>query len=275
MFDRFDFARPRTFVVAAVVVGVLSGLAGAVFHSIVTEPRVDDAIAIEDAAAGSDGSDGSDDEVVVSRTTQKGAGLFAAYGLTGAAFGLFLSVTALSLRTRSADPFRRVLVAGGILAGAITVAPWLKYPPNPPAVGDPATVGDREWLYMALIVATGLLLAGAAHLSGRLRGAGWADDRRIAVVVLAAGPAFAALVAALPASPDPIEVPANLVWQFRLGSLAGNLLVWSLLTVGLGVLCAEAQRRAASAAAGSPGPADTPGPADQNSMPLRAEIPSS
>lgn len=271
MFDRLDFARPRTVVVAAVAVGVLSGLAGAVFHSFVTEPRVDDAIAIEEAAAeaSADHLAATDaDEVVVSRNTQKSAGLFAAYGLMGAAFGLFLAVTALSLRTLSSDPFRRVLVAGGILAGAITVAPWLKYPPNPPAVGDPSTVSDRERLYVALIVVTGLLLAGAAHLSGRLRAAGWADDRRIAVVALATGAAFAAVVAALPPSPDAIDVPANLVWQFRLGSLAGNLLVWSLLTVGLGVVWAEAQRRAASAGA-------TPASADQNSMPLRAETPSS
>jgi predicted cobalt transporter CbtA len=270
MFDRFDFTRPRTIVVAALLVGVLAGLAGAVFHSIATEPRIDDAIALEEAAAQAEPTHAAEEEsggeAVVDRSTQKGAGLFAAYALIGAAFGLFLSITALSLRTLSADPFRRVAVAGTILAGAITVAPWLKYPPNPPAVGDPSTVGEREWLYVALTVAAGVLLAGAAHLSARLRAAGWPDDRRVAAVAACAGLTFAASFGLMPSSPDPLEVPANLVWQFRVSSLVGNLLVWALLTVGLGVIWAEASRRlAANSATAEP----------QNSMPLRAEIPSS
>jgi predicted cobalt transporter CbtA len=274
MFARLDFARPRTLIVAAVLVGALSGLAGAAFHRIVTEPRIDEAIAIEEAyaAAASDGAvsterhDG-EEEVSISRATQKGAGLFSGYALIGAAFGLFLAVASLSLRTLAANPFRRVLVAGVILAGAITVAPWLKYPPNPPAVGDPSTVGSRERWYTLLVVVAGLLLAGAAHLSSRLRTAGWPDDRRVAVVGGTAAVLFAAVFAVLPASPDPVEVPANLVWQFRISTLGGNLLVWALLTVGLGMLWAEATRRAAVARrAPSAGAA-------QNSMPLRADIP--
>ena len=51
MFARFDFTRPRTIVLAALVIGALAGLAGAVFHTVATEPRIDDAIAIEEAAA--------------------------------------------------------------------------------------------------------------------------------------------------------------------------------------------------------------------------------
>ena len=47
------------------------------------------------------------------------------------------------MRGGQPDPFRRALVAGAVLAGAITVAPWLKYPPNPPAVGDPDTLAKR------------------------------------------------------------------------------------------------------------------------------------
>ena len=114
-------------------------------------------------------SDSGEEEVSVSRTDQKGAGLFLAYALTGAAFGLFLAITSMSLRTTTGGPFRRVVVSGMVLAGAITVAPWLKYPPNPPAVGDPDSVGERERLFVLLIVLAALLLAGLAHLSSRLR----------------------------------------------------------------------------------------------------------
>jgi len=165
-----------------------------------------------------------------------------------------------------------VAVSGLVLAGAITVAPWLKYPPNPPAVGDPDSVGERERLFVLLIVLAALLLAGLAHLSARLRRADWPDDRRVAAVVGAGLIAFAVLFAAMPASPDDVSVPANLVWQFRLNSLTGNLLVWTLLTVGLGVVWTEAARRPAEAAAptGS-GVAE----AAQNSMPFSADTPAS
>jgi predicted cobalt transporter CbtA len=259
MLARFDFTRPRTIVIAAVLVGILAGLCGAVFASVVTEPRIDDAIALEEQRAAEHGSaDASEDEVIVARSDQKGAGLFAAYALTGAAFGLFLAVASLSIRTTTGGPFRRVTLSGLILAGAITLTPWLKYPPNPPAVGDPDTVGERERYYVLAIVLGALLLAGAAHLSARLRRAGWPDHRRISAVVLSAVVGFAVLFAALPPSPDDVTAPANLVWQFRINSLTGNLLVWTLLTLGLGVLWSEAARAA-----------------DQNSMPFNAEIPAS
>ncbi|HET6950693.1 MAG TPA: CbtA family protein [Acidimicrobiales bacterium] len=268
MLTRFDFTRPRTIVVAAVLIGVLAGQAGAVFHTVASEPRIDEAIALEESQArGQNGGDahrdevaGGGDEVSVSRSDQKGAGLFLGYALTGAAFGLFLAIASLSLRTTTGGPFRRVAVSGLILAGAVTVAPWLKYPPNPPAVGDPDTVGQRERLYVLVIVLAALLLAGAAHLSARLRAQSWPDDRRVAAVVAAGVVGFAALFALLPGSPDHVAAPANLVWQFRLNALTGNLLVWMLLTLGLGVVWTEAARRPARA---------------QNSMPLSAEIPAS
>jgi predicted cobalt transporter CbtA len=273
MLARFDFTRPRTIVVAAVLLGALAGLAGAVFHSVATEPRIDEAIAIEEAAAeaapaesGADHAGEEDEEATVSRSDQRGAGLFAAYALTGAAFGLFLAITSLSLRTTTGGPFRRVAVSGAILAGAVSVAPWLKYPPNPPAVGNPDTVGERERLYVLMVVLAALALAGLAHLSARLRRAGWPDDRRVAAVVAAGLVAFGVLFAALPPSPDTVGVPANLVWQFRLNSLTGNLLVWTLLTLGMGLVWTEAARSAARA---------TEPAAAQNSMPLSAKIPSS
>jgi predicted cobalt transporter CbtA len=274
VFTRFDFTRPRTIVLAALLIGALAGLVGATYATVVTEPRVDDAIALEEkrtaemspaerAAAEADAEAGR--MATVSRSDQSGPGLFAAYAIAGGAFGLFLAVTALSLRTTTGGPFHRVAVSGLILASAVTVAPWLKYPPNPPAVGDPATVGERERLYVLMIVLAALVLAGAAHLSARLRRAGWPDDRRVAAVVGAGLVGAAVVFAAMPPSPDAVTVPANLVWQFRLDSLVGNLLVWTVLTLGLGVLWTEANRRMAAAAAAEA----------QNSMPFSAEMPAS
>ena len=254
MLARLDFTRLRTIVAAAVLIGILAGLCGAIFASVVTEPRADDAIALEEQRAADEHADDSGgDEVAVDRSDQKGAGLFAAYALAGA-FGLILAVTTLSLRTTTGGPFRRVALSGLILATAITVTPWLKYPPNPPAVGNPDTVGERERYYVLAIVLAALLLAGRPPVgacAGRL-GRPPADRRG------GAGGACGFRRDVRRCLPHPTRSPpANLVWQFRINSLTGNLLVWTLLTLGLGVLWSEARAAA------------------QNSMPFKAEIPAS
>jgi hypothetical protein len=41
----------------------------------------------------------------------------------------------------------------------------------------------------------------------------------------------AVIYAALPANPDPVEMPAELVWTFRLISFGGLILFWASLAV--------------------------------------------
>lgn len=275
MLNWIDVTRPRSVVGWAVLLGVLAGLIVAVYHTIAAEPAVDEAIAIEEAGAAADdeshshgaaGSQASDDghshadsdDEQVSRTTQRGIGLFAAFALTGAAFGLLLAVAALALRGSWLTPFSRFLIAGGILAGAQAVVPWFKYPANPPAVGDPDTAGERQLTYWLLVALAGVILAGAAHLSGRLRQAGWEDSRRVAAVALAATLAIGLVLIVMPASTAaiPPEMPASLIWRFRTASLLGNLLLWGLLTVGMALACAESARRASGASVATPASSD-------------------
>lgn len=277
MLKHLDVARPRSVIAWAVACGLVAGLLAAVYASIVGEPLVDRAIAIEEATAGAEhddaghpaGEEHADDSIAVSRPTQRGAGLFSAYALLGAACGLLLAASSLSLRGAWLDPFRRIVIAGGILATAITVVPWFKYPPNPPAVGDPSTAGERQAYYFLLIALSCVVLAGAAHLSARLRKADWPGYRRLVAVGTTAVVGLALLVAVMPANTDPIPsaVPAKLIWQFRVASLGGTTIMWSLLTVGFGLLCAESVRARAHAAA------KAGEVADQNSMPFIAEIP--
>jgi predicted cobalt transporter CbtA len=130
-------------------------------------------------------------------------------------------------------------VAGAILAGALTVAPWLKYPPNPPAVGDPDTLARRQALYVAIIVLAAVWGVAAAALSTRWRRDGWPEARRTVAVVAVAVVPLALAMAVLPGAPDPVTVPATLLWSFRLASLSGNLLLWTVITLGFGWLASE------------------------------------
>ena len=243
--ERIHPARPRSVAVVAILLGLLAGLVGALFLEVTGEPSIQEAIDIEQSraeAASTHASAGAEPEIV-SRSVQRGVGLFSAYALTGAAFGLLLAVAFWVMRGGQPDPFRRALVAGAILAGSITVAPWLKYPPNPPAVGDPDTLAKRQILYVSVICLAAAVSAVAAALSTRLRLDGWPQHRRALVLVAVVVVPLAAVFALLPPPPDPITVPAELLWRFRLASLSGNLLVWGVLTLGFGALMAEAASR--------------------------------
>jgi predicted cobalt transporter CbtA len=237
--SRFDPARPGSVVAGAVVIGVLAGLAAVLLLTVTGEPSIAEAIRIEQARAD---PVADQEEPVVSRDVQEGVGLFGAYALSGAGFGLLFAAGFVTARRGRPDPFRRALVVGAVLAGGMTVSPWLKYPPNPPAVGDPGTLARRQVWYVALVVLSLAVLAVAAHVSRRLRAAGWQEARRVAcvtaVVVVPLGVAYAIF----PPPPDLVAVPATLLWRFRLASLGGNLALWAVLTLGFGLLAS--QRRA-------------------------------
>ena len=256
MLSGFDPARLRSVLVAAVLAGALGGLGSALLHTFIGEPLVRDAIAIEEArqaAPAGPGVDHASEPELVSRSVQSGVGLFASLGLSGAAFGVLFALTFWGLRGGRPDPFRRALVAGALLFGSLALMPWLKYPPNPPAVGDPDTIGRRQALYVSLVALTLALGIVGAALATRLRR--WPEHRRLAAVGVTLAVPLAVALAVLPPAPDPVEVPATLIWRFRLASLGGNLLLWSVLSVGVGLLAAEATRRRPPAGSPSEAPA--------------------
>jgi predicted cobalt transporter CbtA len=241
MWKRFDPARPLAVIVGAVLVGIVAGLVASVLLTFTAEPVIDRAIALEESHHASEPNPAVEPEIV-SRHEQKGFGRFAAYGLGGGAYGVLFGIAFLALRRRTEDAFGRAVRAGALLAGAFTVMPFLKYPPNPPGVGDPATLAERQWKYLALIFLSLVVLAGAARLSGWLRARGWLDDERLVAVGLAVVVPLALVCAVLPPFSDAVDVPANLLWRFRIASLGGNLLLWTVLTVGFGAAAVRRER---------------------------------
>ena len=226
----------------AVGAGVVAGLAAALLLTATGEPLIREAIALEEARK--TGS-GEHEPELVTRSVQSGFGLFAAMGVTGAVFGLVFGFAFWGLRSAQPQPFRRALWAGAILFGSITLVPWLKYPPNPPAVGDPGTLGRRQGLYVSLIALSLALSLVAAGLAGLLRRQGWPEHRRVAAVAAAVVLGFGVALAVLPPAPDPVDAPATLIWRFRLASLAGNAVLWGVLTLAFGLVMAEGRRRRA------------------------------
>src|SRR5690242_19244852 len=166
----------RTFgslLVRGLIVGLFAGLLAGTFAYVLGEPRVDAAIAIEEAGAAHshDHDHGHEEEApLVSRDGQK-AGLFLATSLYGVALGGLFAVgfTLLRRKLRTGNDAHAALglAAAGFIG--IVLVPFFKYPPNPPAVGDPATITKRTVTYLLTLV-IGLLAVWAGVALSR-----WAE----------------------------------------------------------------------------------------------------
>ncbi|MCA1738143.1 MAG: CbtA family protein, partial [Actinobacteria bacterium] len=179
-----------------------------------------------------------------SRSTQK-IGLFFATGLFGVTVGGIFGIAYAYFRGRLASTrewYRSLSLAGAVFAGAFLI-PYLKYPANPPTVGDPATIGDRTASYLAMVALSLLVILAAWYAARTLRARGTSAPVRQLTVGLGIAVAVGILFLALPAAPDPGEFPSGLLWGFRLSSLGTQLVFWTGLGVVFGLLCERANRR--------------------------------
>jgi predicted cobalt transporter CbtA len=218
--------------------GLLAGLLAGLFAFFVGEPFVDQAIRLEEATAGGHG------EEVFSRSTQK-VGLFFATGLFGVTVGGIFGIAYAYFRSRLASKgewYRSLSLAGALFAGAFLV-PYMKYPANPPTVGDPATIGSRTAAYFTMVALSLLVVLAAWHAARTLREREISTPVRQLAVGLGVVAAVGALFLVLPAAPDPGEFPSGLLWNFRLSSLGTQLVFWTGLGVAFGLLGERASRR--------------------------------
>ncbi|KOV85068.1 CbtA family protein [Nocardia sp. NRRL S-836] len=224
--------------------GGIAGVASALVQLLVTEIPIRAALAVEEAREPGGHSHGGE-EAVVSRGAQVVGGMLGVV-IVGIAVGLvFATAYALSKRwftTRT--PFSRSTALGVAVFGAVALLPWLKYPANPPAVGDPDTVDYRTALYLGVVAAGLVIVWAASWLAARL--AAWPQPLRVTAVLLAVVAAVAVVLVAFPAPPDtiPADMPVNVLWQFRLSSLAQLATLYVGLGVVFGLLIDPATRKA-------------------------------
>ena len=240
--------------------GLLAGLMAGLFAFVVAEPLLDRAIELEASAVGGEPSGaahahegggnagghshGEEDDGVLGRTTQK-VGLFFTMGLSGAFFGGIFGLAFAYFRGRmdsGSDWARSVSLAAAIFAGVALITS-LKYSANPPAVGDPETIGARTTAYFAMVGLSLLVVLAAWYASKLLRERGVGPPARHVAVGLGTVAVVAGLLLALPAAADPGDFPAGLLWNFRLSSLGTQLVLWTGLGVLFGALCERANRK--------------------------------
>ncbi|MFP5254009.1 MAG: CbtA family protein [Actinomycetes bacterium] len=222
--------------------GAAAGVCAALVMWLVVEPVLRRALAVEAARGGHDHGE----EPVVSRTVQVAGGLLTAV-VVGVIVGVVFTVVFARLRPRlpAATDLGRSLVLAGTGFVVFALLPAIQLPANPPGVGDPATVGERTLIF-ALTVLLGLLGIGAVLAVDRALRSAVTVPVRVGLDVLAGVVWLVALLVLVPDSPDriPADVPADLLWDFRVASLAQLAAMWLALGVVFGVLVDGRTRRA-------------------------------
>lgn len=215
------------------LVGMVAGLLAFGFAKVYGEPAVDRSIAFEGAAAQAKG-----EPELVSRFVQSTVGLPIGEIIYGGALGgLFSLIFAVAYgRFSRLSPKACSAVLALLCFIAAFAVPYLKYPANPPAVGESATIGLRTGLFFSMIGISIVAMMAAFSLKR------WIEPR-IGTwnASLAGGLLFLVLVGvagvAMPAINEvPGTFPASTLWQFRLASFGIQATLWGVIGLLFGTL---------------------------------------
>lgn len=229
----------RSLLICGLIAGLCGGLLATGFARVVGEGPVDRAIAFEGQQAKAAGE--AEEAPVVSRAVQKSFGLLTAAVVYGLSLGgLFaLAFAAVYGRVGRASPARTSILLSASAFVVIYLVPFVKYPANPPSVGDPDTITKRTVLYLFMILISLLAAIAAVRLRGLLTER-WSSTT--ATLVAGAGFLLVVVVAGLllpPIQEVPKAFPAVTLFRFREASIGMQLVLWT--TIGL-VFAATAQR---------------------------------
>lgn len=221
-----------TFIAITLLSGAIAGTILGLVNQGIVEPYLSAAIDLENQAAEEQGEIINPSEFATYRIWQR-TGSVVAGAVLGLSLGaLFSLVFAYS---RNALPgstnLKKALVLAGIVWLTLYLVPVLKYPANPPAVGDPETIYLRQGLYLAIIAISGSAALGLGMAYKKMP----VKSRKFLAPAI-----YAAIVAiaffALPANPDAVSAPADLVNAFRLASGVTMTMFWFVLGAILGAL---------------------------------------
>lgn len=255
----------KKLILRGALAGTIAGMLAFIFARIFAEPVINAAISYESgrdamiaalgkAAGVAPPPPGPD---IFSRTIQANVGIGVGMIAFGAAMGALFAVSyALCLgRVGNVRPRTlALLVAAGGFA-AIYLVPYIKYPANPPSIGHPETIRQRGGYYLLMVLASVVLLILAVWLGQRLKARFGTWNAALlagAAFIVAAG----VVMALLPqlghlsfneqtygnqATETPLPLknaqgqivypgfPADVLFSFRLYSVAAQLLLWSAI----------------------------------------------
>ena len=161
-------------------------------------------------------------------------GTFAAGAFLGLTYGAILGIVYVISRKYlpSSDDRKKALILAAIMCLSLYVVPFIKYPANPPAVGDPETIGLRDSLYTGYQLASGLIALGVSILMYKLRRFSYI---KYIIPVFYLG-LVASIYAIFPANPDEITAPMDLVNAFRAVTFVTMVMFYLVLGAIFGIM---------------------------------------
>jgi len=219
------------FILITLVSGAIAGTILGLVNQIIVEPYIDQAIAIEVQNEISSGHIVDSNELAQYRLWQKGGEIVAGATLgiaISALFGIVFVYARKSLP--GSNNKKKGLILAGIMFFVIFLIPAFKYPANPPAVGDPETIGYRESLYITMLVISGFSALGLAFLYRTLKEI--KSKKMIIPVIYAIIIALAYVL--LPPNPDKVTISSSFLINFRIVSALTMGIFWCLLGIIFG-----------------------------------------
>ena len=222
------------FIIIVLLSGCIAGTIHGLVNLAIVEPYLDKAIGIENHNLFATGQEKDSQQFWIEydsyRYWQKGGQVLAGAILgtsIGALFGIVFAYSRNALP--GSNNVKKALVLAGIMWLTLYVIPFLKYPANPPTVGDPETVVIREVLYIAFIAMSGVGAIGFYQLYKRLQ----KNKKYVTYIGYAA---FIGIVfAIMPPNPDAVTAPIDLVNGFRTMSFIAVSIFWIAVGLILGI----------------------------------------
>lgn len=242
----------KRLIARGLLAGAVAAVLAFVFARLCAEPVIGRAIAFEDGRTDAEHAHGVHEHgaELFTRGVQANAGLGFGVLIFGVAVGALFAALfcVVAARARGIEPQALSALLAAAAFGAVYLVPFVKYPPNPPAVGQADTIGARTgWYLVMVLVSVALAIAGvwlARRLAARFGAPnGW---------LLAAGAYLAAITVVMLWLPPVDETPAALrdgsgaiiypgfpaddLYEFRLVSLGTQLVLWATIGVVFAML---------------------------------------
>lgn len=222
-----------SFLVVALISGAIAGTVFGLINLVLVEPYLDKAIGIEVQNSINADEEVNLEEHVSYRFWQKG-GQVAAGTILGMTFGSLLGIVfVFGKKIISGSNIKKALVLSGVIWLVIFIIPTIKYPANPPTVGDPDTIYYRQFLSISFILISGFTALGLSIIYTKIKS-------KISIKFLTVSIIYTIVMIGVfivtPPNPDKITAPTDLVNGFRIMSMLTMTIFWIILGLTFGLI---------------------------------------
>jgi predicted cobalt transporter CbtA len=242
----------KRIIARGLLAGALAAVLAFVFARIFVEPVIGHAIDYENGRSDAEAAMGAHEHAmeVFTRGVQAnigmGFGVLAFAVAMGALFAVAFVVAYGRIGALGPRALALLMAAGAF--GAIYLVPSVKYPADPPSIGNPETIGDRSGLYLLMVLASLVLAATALWLGRRLapRLGAWGAAFAAAGAYLVAVGVVMLVLPPVAETPKPLRdasgtivypgFPADDLYHFRLYSVGTQFVLWATIGVVFAVL---------------------------------------